>query len=377
MQRQGTSRLPRAVLLERGLPRIRQAPTHPRHAAAARSAGTVRTGALPGGAPRAPRVATWLVWKGETTREELYAAFAKDYGSDADANEKKWTRDKRDLKRLGIPIVFVEEEGENGVYVVDRSSCMLPKLEFEPEQAAVVWTAGQAALRTHDHPLRDDLEVALRKLVVGAKGLPPRAATLETDGVVLEQEQVREWLEVLTDAVERQKQVELVYRKPGGEVTERRVDVYGYAWRRGGWIFVGHCHLRNAVRVSLLERVQSLALAPGGKKKPDYRIPDDFDVRTWSRQEPWDYLVHEPREVRVCFRGSLAKIAPQLLPQAELTREPDNARAARLVVRNLRGLVRQALAWGPEAEGLEPPEARQLAREMLAGLAARLGHEAR
>jgi hypothetical protein len=35
------------------------------------------------------RLATWLVQKGETTREELYAAFAKDYGSDADANEKK------------------------------------------------------------------------------------------------------------------------------------------------------------------------------------------------------------------------------------------------------------------------------------------------
>ena len=180
---------------------------------------------------------------------------------------------------------------------------------------------------------------------------------------------------MLTDAVERRKRVKLVYRKPGGEVTERRVDVYGYAWRRGQWIFVGYCHLRSAVRVFLLERVQSLALAPA-EKKAGYRIPADFDIRTWSRQEPWDYLVHEPREVRVCFRGSLAKIAPQLLPHAELSREPDNARVARLVVRNLRGLVRQALAWGPEAEVLEPPDARQIARDMLAGLGARIHQEA-
>jgi len=322
------------------------------------------------------RLATWLVQKGEATREEIYAAFSKDYVSRAGAKEKMFTRDKLDLKKLGIPIVFLEEEGQKGVYVLDRTSCTLPKLEFEPEQAAAIWMAGQAALRTHDHPLRDDLEVALRKLVLGAKGLPPRAATLETDGVALEPKQVREWLEALTDALERRKQVKLVYRKPGGEVTERRVDVYGYAWRRGQWIFVGYCHLREAVRVFLLERVQSLAVAPAEKKKPDYCIPDDFDVRTWSRQEPWDYLVHEPREARVGFRGSLAKIAPQLLPQAELTREPDNARVARLVVRNLRGLVRQALAWGPEAEVLDPPDARQMAREMLAGLAARLAQEA-
>ncbi len=38
---------------------------------------------------------------------------------------------------------------------------------------------------------------------------------------------------------------------------------------------------------------------------------------------------------------------------------------ARLEVRNLRGLVRQALAWGPEAEVLEPEEARATAREIL------------
>ncbi|HET9594052.1 MAG TPA: WYL domain-containing protein [Anaeromyxobacteraceae bacterium] len=322
------------------------------------------------------RLAAWLVSRGSATREEIYAEFPDDYVGDDAAKEKKWTRDKNDLRRLGIPLLFREEEGEKGEYVVDPTSASLPRLDFEPAQAAVIWAAGQAALRTHDHPLRGDLEVALRKLVVGARGLPPRAAALETDGVIQDAEQLGDWLETLTEAVERRKRVRLVYRKPGGEPTERRVDVYGYAWRRGQWIFVGHDDLRDAIRIFLLERVQELDLAPVSAKKPDYRIPADFDVRAWSRQEPWDYLVHEPREVRVRFRGSLARIAPQLLPRAELSREPDNARVARLVVRNLRGLVRQALAWGPEAEVVEPPEARQLAREMLAGLTDRLPREA-
>ena len=322
------------------------------------------------------RLATWLVRKGAATREEIYAEFSKDYVGDAAAKEKKWTRDKRDLRRLGIPVLFQEEEGENGVYVVDPTSSSLPRLEFEPAQAAVIWAAGQAALRTHDHPLRGDLEVALRKLVVGARGLPPRAAALEADPAEPDEQTLRDVLGTLTDAVERRKQVKLVYRKPGGEVTERRVDVYGYAWRRGQWIFVGHDHLRRGVRVFLAERVQSLELAPVERKKPDYRIPADFDLQVWSRQEPWEYLVHEAREVRVRFRGSLARIAPQLLPRAELSRDADGARVARLVVRNLPGLVRQALAWGPEAEILEPPEARQLAREVLAGLADRLAEEA-
>jgi proteasome accessory factor B len=336
-----------------------------------------KTGKKTDARARLLRLAAWLGKKGSATRDEIYAEFSADYSGDESAREMMWTRDKRDLRGLGIPIVFAEEEGEKGVYIVDPTSCTLPKLEFAPEEAAVLWTAGQAALRTHDHPLHDDLEVALRKLVLGAKGLPPKAATLEADSTVLDPEQVREWLDALADAVERRKRVRLTYRKPAGEVTDRFVDVYGYAWRRGHWIFVGHCHLRNGVRIFLLERVQELELAPVEKKgKPDYRIPDDFDIRAWSRQEPWDYLVHEPREASIRFRGSLALIAPQLLPNAQLTREPDNARVARLVVRNLGGLVRQALAWGPEAEVLEPTEARQMARAMLAALAAKLTNEA-
>jgi proteasome accessory factor B len=113
-------------------------------------------------------------------------------------------------------------------------------------------------------------------------------------------------------------------------------------------------------------------LDPVSGKRPDYEIPRSFDIHAWSRQEPWDYLVHPPREVAIRFRGSLARIAGQLLPRARLTPAEGGVRVARLSVSNLRGLVRQALAWGPEAEVLEPEDGRAMAREMLAGLRARL-----
>ena len=45
-----------------------------------------------------------------------------------------------------------------------------------------------------------------------------------------------------------------------------------------------------------------------------------------------------PREATVRFTGSLAKIAPRLVPGAKLATAPDNSRVARLVVRNLDGL---------------------------------------
>ena len=323
------------------------------------------------------KLAAWLVARGEpVTREQIYEAFPDDYAGGGAAREKKWTRDKNDLHRLGIPLIFEENEGREGAYLVEIGSCTLPKLEFTPEEAAVIWTAGQAALRTDDHPLAEDLETALRKLTVGAKGLPPRAALLEADWGASPPSAAGKWLGRLADVVERRKRLRVAYRKADGSITERLVDVYGYAWRRGHWIFVGHCHLRDGVRMFYLDRVRALDLAPAQARGPDYAVPDDFDVRTWSRQETWEYFEHEPREALVRFRGSLAALAPKLLPRASLTREPDNSRLARLVVRNLRGLVRQALAWGPEAEILEPPEGRQMAREVLASLSERLGKEA-
>jgi predicted DNA-binding transcriptional regulator YafY len=322
------------------------------------------------------RLATWLSSRAEpVTRREIYEAFPDDFAGKPAAREKKWTRDKLDLRRLGIPVQFLEEEGAEGAYLVEASACTLPHLQFTPEEGAVVWTAGQAALRTHDHPLSDDLETALRKLAVGAKGLPPRAALIEADWTVPEPATLRRWLGTLADALERQRRVKVAYRKADRTVTERHVDVYGYAWRRGHWIFAGHCHLRGSVRVFYLERVQSLSLAPAQGKKVDYEIPGDFDIRAWSRQETWNYFVHEPLEAVVRFRGSLAALAPKLLPGASFTREPDNSRLARLVVRNLDGLVRQALAWGPEAELVEPARGRGMAREILASLSDRLARE--
>ncbi len=327
----------------------------------------------PSAEARLLRLAAWLHARREpATREEIYAAFPDDYSGKAEAREKKWTRDKQDLRRLGISVAFLEEEGTAGAYLLDPSACALPRIEFSPEEAAVVWTAGQAALRTREHPLRDDLEVALRKLVVGSKALAPRASALEPAGDDADPARLRRWLETLTDAVERRKRVRVTYRRPDGEETVRHVDVYGYAWRRGQWIFVGHCHLRNGIRVFLLDRTRALAIDPLEPKRPDYAIPPSFELHAWSRQEPWDYLVHAPREVVLRFRGSLARIAGQLLPRARTSPGPDGTRLARLEVRNLAGMVRQALAWGPEAELVEPPDGRAMAREMLAGLRARL-----
>jgi predicted DNA-binding transcriptional regulator YafY len=326
-------------------------------------------------------LASYILSQGEpVTRSQIYAAFPQDYGGKPAAAERKFSRDKDALRKLGFHLeaeaLGSDDAGTNVVYAIDARACALPPIEFAPEEAAQVWTAGAATLRFSVHPLRDELESALRKLVVGAKGLPPpRVVAAEMPSGESRPAGDRS-LDKVMDAWERRKRITIDYwRVATGEITRRDVDVYGWAQRRGEWILVGFCHLRGGVRIFYLSRVKRLkvngrALPERKNKAGDYDIPDDFDVRRWSRQQIWDYDVHPPRRAAVRFTGSLARIAKQLLPSAALEPGFGGARVARLEVRNLRGLVRQALAWGPEAELLEPEDARGLAREILGGVAA-------
>lgn len=361
-----------------GLPAaIESAPPLPR----SRTVPTVDTAAV-----RCLRLASWLLSQSEpVSRERIYAAFPEEYAGQASAKEKKFGRDKNALKDLGFAIETVElgTKDEAQGYLVDAHACALPAIEFTADEAALLWAAGAGALRLSDHPLRAELENALRKLIIGGKGLPPRALGAE-DGVAAEGEpeagtreqrqrraQQGKWLAKLDEARQLRKRLTIDYWRAGsGEVVTRQVDVYGWASRRGEWIFVGHCHLRGGVRIFYLSRCRALKMNGVRAQDPDYQIPDDFDVRRWSRQQLWDYQVHPPLEAALRLRGSLARIARVLLPEARITSEADGSRTARLQVRNLRGLVRQALAWGPEAELTAPPEGRAMAREILAPLAA-------
>lgn len=318
-------------------------------------------------------LASWILSQPESvTRSQIYEAFPDDYrGSDA-AREKKFTRDKDALKRLGFHLETESIGNGDGqvAYFLDPCSYTLPALTLEPQESAVIWAAGASAVRFSQHPLREDLESALRKLLVGAKGLPPATASQDDLAPVPEGKPSDRHLEKLAEAWERRKTIAISYwRVATDEVVEREVDVYGWASRRGEWLFVGYCHLRDEVRVFYLSRVRALKVNTKSPSKPDYVIPDDFDIRRWSRQQIWDYDVHPPEAATIRFKGSLAHLAKQLLPDAKVQTDAEGARVGRLEVRNLRGLVRQALAWGPEAELVEPPEGRAMAREILAELA--------
>src|SRR5512136_2131205 len=96
---------------------------------------------------------------------EIQEQFAEDYGGSGDAAIRKFERDKAELLELGIPVRWVAgDEDQGSGYVVDKEDFYLPDLKLPPEDLALLYMAGSAALASGAFPYARDLAHALNKL---------------------------------------------------------------------------------------------------------------------------------------------------------------------------------------------------------------------
>lgn len=82
-------------------------------------------------------------------------------------------------------------------------------------------------------------------------------------------------LATLLRAVGQRRRVWLRHQSPAhnGEATERTVDPYAVVPYGKSWHLVGHCHLRDAVRLFKIDRIHELRLLD-----ERFRAPDNFDL---------------------------------------------------------------------------------------------------
>jgi proteasome accessory factor B len=323
------------------------------------------------------RIIAFLFAHPGASREAIWEEFHSEYTGSLDAKEKKWGRDKQTLEEAGVPIVYVDGDPDLPAgYRIDPREFFLPSIDFTGEEMAVLWAAGRAAVQIAGHPWHADLESALRKLRwFRSEGPVPALRPMITFAARPVGEHDARFVEVLGEAIRRRKRVTLKYftAKRQDEAV-REVDVYGFAWRRGVWLFAGWCHLRKALRVFYLSRVREIAINKKKPTEPDYAIPRDFDMHTFSDQQPWDYWVHERKEVEVLFRAKAGgdvnpALVSQQVPGARTEERPEGV-LARVIARNADALVRHVLSLGLDAEILAPPELRAVARQQLATIAA-------
>lgn len=305
--------------------------------------------------------------------EAICEAFPTFYRGSFAARDKKWTRDKNELLRAGVPITFVEGPDTETGYIVEPRAYFLEKLNLEPVEAALLATAAGAALQIRDNPAREDLLSAIRTIAAALHpGQPslsfaPPGKSHQTDSDrKVKPRRLGTLLEQVRRAIHARKRLRMRYLNAKLEESEREVDLYGYAWRRGAWLAVGYCHAKNDVRVFYVDRIRALVPVNPKSRSADYEIPKDFDIKVHSRQQPWQYYSHPALEATLRLRGALAPVASTVFHGAVVQHvDADGSVTLLLRTTDLGALVRHVLHLGRDCELIAPESGRRLAREML------------
>jgi proteasome accessory factor B len=318
---------------------------------------------------------------------EIQEQFPDDYGGSEDAAIRKFERDKAELLELGIPVRWAAgDEDLAAGYTIDRDEFYLPNLELAPEDLALLYLAGSAALAQGTFPYAKDLAHALNKLSFAARApgvsetaaLAARRLSRDDDGegdagAPRGDGAVATKLETLSQAVAAKKRVHLAYEgAERRERTERDVDPYGLYQSRGGWLLVGHCHLRKDLRTFHLNRIAELSVNPSAPRTPDFQVPKGFDLSALATREMFEYHVHEPVRCTVRLDPPVSPEARASFgPRADVRDEDGGAVVVTVSAENTDGLVRHVLSLGERAEVVGPKRLRDRARAILADLAER------
>jgi len=306
---------------------------------------------------------------------EIQEQFPEDYGGTGEAAIRKFERDKADLLELGIPVRYVaDDEDLPAGYLIDKDEFYLPDLKLAPEDLALLYVAGSAALANGSFPYARDLAHALNKLSFAARapGASEAAAVAARSLSVQDGPDVgvAGRLEELSRAMAHKKWVHVVYHgAERRERTERKVDPYGLFQQGGAWYVVGWCHLRVAIRTFHVARIESLAVNAAAPRTPDFAPRKDFSLADHATREAWEYQKHPPVRCRIRLDAAApAEVLASFGRRARVVEEGSGT-VVEVEATNAEGLVRHVLALGDVAEVLGPRPLRERAREVLSGLA--------
>jgi proteasome accessory factor B len=323
---------------------------------------------------RAPEPTSW---------REIQEQFPHDYGGSEEAAIRKFERDKAELLDLGIPVRWeAGDEDRSAGYVIDRDEFYLPNLDLAPEDLALLYLAGSAALAQGAFPYARDLAHAMNKLSFAARpaGASETAALFARRLSGGEGEPawpgsggaVARLLEDLSAAIGAKKRVHLLYDgAERGERTVRDVDPYGLYHSGASWFLVAFCHLRHDIRTFHLGRIAELEVNPSAPRTADFEVPAEFPLRDLATREPWEYAVHAPLTCTVRLEPPVSPEARASFGPRARAREEGAAVVIEVDATHAEALMRHVLSLGDRAEILAPSSLREKARGVLVGLAER------
>jgi proteasome accessory factor B len=291
---------------------------------------------------------------------------------DHEAFQRKFERDKAELRELGVPLetgtasAFDAEPG----YRIARREYALPDIPLTPDEAAAV---GIAARLWQHAGLAAAASSGLAKLRAAGVEVDPQA-TLGVEPVVT----VDPAFAPLTRAARERRTTTFSYRVPEHDApTSRRLQPWGVVCWRGRWYVVGHDLDRAATRCFRLSRVVGRVrlIGPAGAYQP----PAGVDLI--SHVAHWFGPVEHNGRATILVRPGRAAGVRRWAQHADTKGGPDGLGGKsdimpdgdRMVLpySDPYGLAGWLVGYGADVVALDPPEVREAVIQRLKEAAAR------
>ncbi|HLS48195.1 MAG TPA: WYL domain-containing protein [Gemmatimonadales bacterium] len=319
----------------------------------------------------------------EQIREDVPAYRFTDGDATAkDSAQRKFERDKKELRSFGIPIETITDEGgevlgyrlpprqfylpylslvldgrRRDPATVDRDGYRsLDRLAFEADELKAVVDAATRVRQLGDPGLTEDVTSALRKLAVD---LPLDAGLVreEPDAEASAGKAEAAVFEQLNDALERRKWIEFDYYSMSSDrLTPRQAAPFGLFFVSQHWYLAAAERGASQVKNFRLSRIRDVVVNAQRPGTPDFDAPAGFELREHARsRNAWELGDGDNGEAVVRFgAGTGAAVAAASLG-ATVEDDPD---ARRFTVRRMDAFVRWLLPLGPGVEIVSPASAR-------------------
>ncbi len=162
-------------------------------------------------------------------------------------------------------------------------------------------------------------------------------------------------LSAVQEAAQQQRCIEIDYfTMSRGASTKRRVAPYKVWYYDETFYLIGHCAMRNAIRLFAVDRIEQVTLTDEA-----FEVPDDFDAESYM-EKSFGVFQGEPVEVRIRFSPESAGYVKEKTwhPSQTITPESNGGIVWKAEVAGIEEIKRWVLGWGRAARVLAPPSLR-------------------
>jgi len=276
---------------------------------------------------------------------------------------------ERDIERLrdffGAPIEY--DRRKKGYRYTEAFS--LPPVKLREGEAIALFLGQKLLVQCKGTPLEEFVERAMLKI----RALLPQevdvsleravdAVSFHVDPLRGKEVEVAQRYQVLVQAMEQRRAVDMKYYSASRDATtRRRIEPYHLRLVDGAWYCIGFCQERQEVRTFAMDRILLLTVTD-----EHFEIPDTFSIREYLGNS-WIIERGTPTRIVIEFDASQVPYISekQWHHSQQLKTLPDGGLRMVLTTGSLGEIMRWVMSFGSHARIVEPEGLRQQIVEEL------------